>query len=59
MDELEALTKQGIEYVGVHYTAIENAEPVYCREIAEFQYKFFDQILSNEAALLLIESGLK
>jgi len=59
VDELEALTKYGIDYVGVHYTAIENAKPVYVREIAEFQYKFLDKIMSNEAAIMLMENGLE
>jgi hypothetical protein len=59
VEELENLTKYGIEYVGVHYTAVEHSKPVYVREIAEFQYKFLDQIMSNEAALLLMENGLE
>jgi hypothetical protein len=59
VEELESLAKQDIEYIGVHYTAIEHSKPVYFREIAEFQYKFLDQILSNEAALLLMERGLE
>jgi hypothetical protein len=58
VDELENLSKHGIEYIGVHYTAIEHVKPVYNREIAEFQYKCLDQILSNEAALTLMEKGL-
>lgn len=58
VEELEALTKHGIEYIGVHYTAIEDAKPIYMREVAEFQYKFLDKIMSNEAALLLMENGL-
>lgn len=58
LEELEVLTKKGIEYIGIHYTAIEDAELVYVREIAEFQYKFLDKIMSNEAALLLMENGL-
>jgi hypothetical protein len=59
VDELEALTKKGIEYIGIHYTAIEDAKPVYIREVAEFQYKFLDKIMSNEAALMLMENGLE
>lgn len=59
VEELENLTRHGIEYIGVHYTAIEHAKPVYAREIAEFQSKFLDQIMSNEAALLLMENGLE
>lgn len=59
VEELEeALNKIGIEYIGIYYTAIEHAKSVYRREIAEFQYKFLDQIMSNEAALLLMEHGL-
>jgi hypothetical protein len=59
VEELEALTKNGIEYIGVHYTAIEDAKPVYDRKIAEFQRKFLDQMISNEAALTLMEKGLE
>lgn len=58
VEELEVLTNFGIEYMGVHYTAIEKSIPVYSREIADVQYKFLDQILSNEAALLLMENCL-
>lgn len=57
VDELEDLQKYGIQYVGIHYTAIENSK-IYSREVAEFQLKFLDQIMSNEAALLLMERGL-
>ncbi|MBA3237148.1 MAG: DUF2608 domain-containing protein [Parachlamydiaceae bacterium] len=59
VDELESLAKYGIDYVGVHYTAIEHSKPVYVREIAEFQYKLLNQIISNKAATLLMESGLE
>jgi hypothetical protein len=59
VDELENLTRYGIEYIGVHYTAIEHSKPVYIREIAEFQSKFLDEIMSNEAALLLMENGFE
>lgn len=59
IDELEVLLeKEGIDYVGVHYTAIFKAAPVYVREIAEFQYEFLDRILSNEEALTLMERGI-
>jgi Protein of unknown function (DUF2608) len=58
VEELETLIKHGIEYIGVYYRAIEDAKSVYLREVAEFQYKFFDKIMSNEAALLLMENGL-
>lgn len=59
VEELERLTNYGIEYIGVHYTAIEHAEPVYVREIAEFQYKIMNQIISNEAAQILMEHGIE
>jgi hypothetical protein len=58
VEELEILYNSGIEYTGVHYRAIEYATRVYDREIAEFQYKFFKQIMSNEAALLLMQQDL-
>lgn len=56
VEEMErALTGIGIGYIGVHYTAIEHAEKVYSPEIAEFQYKISNKILSNEGALLLMQ----
>lgn len=60
VEEVEiALMGTGIDYVGIHYTAIEHVEKVYFPEIAEFQYKFLTKILSNEGALLLMEHGLE
>ena len=60
VEELEpVLEGLGIEYIGVHYTAIEYAKPVYFRELADFQMKFLDQIMSNESALLLMEKGIE
>lgn len=59
VEELEALAEQGIEYIGIHYTAIQYAKPVYDREIAEYQAKFLDKVMSNEAALLLMENGVE
>jgi hypothetical protein len=60
VEELEqTLAKYGIEYVGIYYTAIEHAKPVYSRDLAEYQYKFLDKIMSNEAANLLIQHGLE
>ena len=56
MVELEDLSALGIEYQGIHYTAIEHTKPVYVSEIAEFQQKFLNQILSNESALLLMQN---
>jgi len=57
IEELEQLSNYGIDYVGVHYTAIEHAAPVYVREIAEFQSKSTGQIMSNEEALILMKKG--
>ncbi len=60
VEELQQMAiKLGIDYVGVYYTAIEKAEPIYFREIAAFQYKMLEKILSNEAALHLIENGIE
>lgn len=60
VEEVEAaLTQLGIEYIGVHYTAINHAEKVYYPEIAEFQLKALKTIMSNEAALLLIKHGIE
>ena len=59
VEELEKLTQYGIEYIGVHYTAIDYAKPLYDAKIAKFQMKYLDQILSNESAQLLMESGLE
>lgn len=58
-DVEKAVEEQGIEYIGVHYRAIEQAEKVYYPEIAEFQRKFMHKIMSNEAAILLMENGLE
>lgn len=60
VEELEqTLMKYGIEYVGIYYTAIEHAKPVYSRDLAEYQYKFLDKIISNEAANFLMQHGLE
>ncbi|MBA3603176.1 MAG: DUF2608 domain-containing protein [Parachlamydiaceae bacterium] len=60
VEEVEmALMGLGIEYIGVHYTAIEHVEKVYSPEIAEFQHKFLNKILSNDGALLLMQHGLE
>lgn len=56
VEEVErALMQQNIEYIGIHYTAIEHVEKVYFPEIAEFQKKFLNKIMSNDAALLLMQ----
>ncbi len=59
VEEMEILSSMGIEYIGVHYTAIEEAKPIYSHELAEFQYKFLDQIMSNEAAQVLIDHHIE
>ena len=59
VEELEqTLTKYGIDYVGIYYTAIEQSKSIYSRELADFQYKFLDRIMSNEAANLLMQNGI-
>lgn len=60
VEELETIFSQSeIEYTGIYYTAIEKAKPIYSREIAEFQLRFLDQIMSNEAAQILMEKGIQ
>lgn len=57
VEELEKyLASLPIDYVGVHYTAIEHSN-TYSKEIADLQHHFLNHILSNEAARLLIENG--
>jgi hypothetical protein len=57
VEEVErAVRAENIDYIGVHYTAIQHAEKVYDPEIAEFQRKQLNTILSNEAALLLMQN---
>ncbi len=56
---VEKLSKYGIACTGIHYTACEHVAPVYSRELADFQAKFLDQILSNEAAALLLRHGVE
>lgn len=60
VEDLEQIAnKMGIEYLGIYYTAIEKAEPIYSRELADFQYRMLEKILSNEAALHLLENGIE
>jgi hypothetical protein len=53
-----ALSKQGIECIGFHYTATQHVKKVYDPEVAEFQRKFLKTIMSNEAARLLMNHGI-
>jgi FMN phosphatase YigB (HAD superfamily) len=55
----EVAEKLGIDYIGVYYTAIEQSMPIYFRELAAFQYKMLEKILSNEAAMHLLEKGIE
>lgn len=60
VDEVnKALIPHGVEYLGIHYKAIEHAEKVYFPEVAEFQQKYMNTIMSNEAAMLLMRHGLE
>lgn len=49
----------GIPYVGIYYTANLHVPNNYKREIADLQFKFLDQMMSNEAAELLAEYQLE
>lgn len=56
VEDLErSFSNSDIDFIGVHYTAIEHAPPVYSRELAEFQYQYNDRVLSNEEALSLMK----
>lgn len=35
-----------------YITTIEDVTPIYIREVAVFQYKFLDKIMSNKTALI-------
>jgi uncharacterized protein (DUF952 family)/FMN phosphatase YigB (HAD superfamily) len=43
-----------IDYVGVHYTAVEQGPQIYSPELAVIQLRFFNTIMSNEQALQLL-----
>lgn len=58
-DVNQALQKIGVEYLGIHYKAIELADKVYYPELAEFQHKFLNKIMSNDAAMLLMQNGIE
>lgn len=58
-DVKRALESLGIECIGIHYTATQLVEKVYDPEIAEFQRKILNSILSNEGAVLLMEHGVQ
>lgn len=47
---------ENIEYIDVHYTAVDQGPQVYDRELAKCQLKFLNKIMSNEEALLLLSS---
>lgn len=60
VEEMEAMCeREGIEYIGVFYRAIEKADKVFSAEIAAFQYHFLEKILSNDAAIVLMDEGIK
>lgn len=59
VEELEqALAPLEVEYIGIHYRAIEYTAPVYSPELAQFQYQFIDKIMSNQAAQALMNQGI-
>lgn len=60
VEEVEIeVTKLGIEYHGIFYTAKDHVEKVFYQEIADFQQTFLRKLMSNEAALLLMEQGVE
>ena len=59
VEDLKILTTLGIEYTGIHYTAILHVEPIYDRKIAEFQYKYLHRIMNNETASMLMEKNFE
>lgn len=54
----EVLPKKGVEHLGIYYTAIDRST-TYHPDLAAVQQKYLDSILSNEAALLLIQKGIE
>jgi hypothetical protein len=57
VEELEkAFSGRGVEFIGIYYTAIQYAPQIYSREIADFQHRFLDTVLSNEEAILLMQA---
>lgn len=50
----KAALLEEIEYTGVYYTAVEQGMQIYSPELAEYQLKFFNNIMSNEQALQLL-----
>ncbi len=60
-ENVEELAKvamlEEIEYIGAHYTAIERGQQIYFPELAEYQLNFFDNIMSNEEALLFLSQA--
>jgi len=50
----QATLSEEIEYVGVYYTAVEQEPQIYSTELAEYQLRFLNAIMSNEQALQLL-----
>lgn len=53
-DLAKATFLEGIDYIGIHYTAAEHGIQIYSPKLAECQLKFFNRILSNEQARNLL-----
>lgn len=53
-DFAKAARIEEIDYIGVHYTAVEQGPQIYSPELAEIQLRFFNTIMSNELALQLL-----
>lgn len=60
VEELEKVLEENhMDYLGVYYTAIEQQPAIYSREIANFQLKFINSILSNKDAQDLMNNQLE
>lgn len=60
VEELEkVLAEHNIDYLGIYYTAIKQQPTIYSRAIANFQFKFINSILSNEAAQCLMDNQIE
>lgn len=54
----KAALSDGIEYIGVYYTAVEQGPQIYSPELAEQQLRFLNSILSNEQAQYLLSQEI-
>lgn len=58
VEEFTNIAANGIDYIGVHYTAIEQGPQIYSPEVAALQLSLMDKILSNAQAQMLLSQPL-